>query len=107
MVILYRGSRMQNLEYRLWHRKRIRFIGMPNILADRPVFPEFLQEQATPEALARAALTWLDNPQQAAEARRELAVIATMLGEPGALQRSAQTVLSWADRSSAAPTLPG
>src|SRR5207302_7855493 len=55
MVILYCGSWTQNLEYRLWHRKRIKFIGMPNILADRRICPEFIQEQASAEALSKAA----------------------------------------------------
>jgi len=107
MVIMYRGSRIQELEYRLWHRKRIKFIGMPNILADRVICPEYLQDQASPEALASAALAWLEDPERAAETRRELAAVTAMLGEPGAIQRTARLILSWADRSTAAATPPG
>ncbi len=37
------------------------WIGLPNILADRTVVPELLQNQATPEALAEAILNLLSN----------------------------------------------
>jgi lipid-A-disaccharide synthase len=107
MVILYRGSWAQNLEYRLWHRKRIKFIGMPNILADRMICPEFLQEQASPEALAGATLAWLNDPERTAETRRELAEVTAQLGEPGAVRRTARLILSWAARSTAAAIPPG
>jgi lipid-A-disaccharide synthase len=107
MVILYRGSSLQNLEYRLWHRKRIKFIGMPNILADREICPEFIQEQATPEALSSAAMAWLGSPARTAQTRRELAAVRGMLGEPGGIQRTARLILKWAARSSAEATRPG
>jgi lipid-A-disaccharide synthase len=107
MVILYRGSWIQELEYRLWHRKRIKFIGMPNILAERRICPELIQEQASPEALASAALEWLNDPERAAETRRELAAVTALLGQPGAIQRTARLILSWAAPSTAAATPPG
>jgi lipid-A-disaccharide synthase len=44
------------------------WIGLPNILADRTVVPEILQDQATPEALAQAIQDLLaDNTARAAQ----------------------------------------
>ena len=42
-------------------RKKLQpWVGLPNILCQDFVVPEFLQERATPEALAQATLAWLD-----------------------------------------------
>jgi lipid-A-disaccharide synthase len=42
-------------------RKRLQpWVGLPNILSGEFVVPEFLQDQATPQALAEASLRWLD-----------------------------------------------
>ncbi len=58
MVIAYRMGAMS------WHwmrRKRLQpWVGLPNILSGEFVVPEFLQDQATPQALAEGCLHWLD-----------------------------------------------
>ena len=60
MVIAYR---MQWLSWQIANRKRLLpWIGLPNILCNESLVPEFLQEQVQPEALAKAVLQWLDNP---------------------------------------------
>lgn len=60
MVIAYR---MQWLSWRIANGKRLLpWVGLPNILCNEPLVPEFLQEQVQPEALAQAALHWLDDP---------------------------------------------
>lgn len=38
------------------------FIALPNLLANKALVKEFIQEEATPEALAKDVLSWLDNP---------------------------------------------
>jgi lipid-A-disaccharide synthase len=43
------------------------WVGLPNILCQRFVVPELLQDQATPVALAQAVASWLEYPQRAAE----------------------------------------
>jgi lipid-A-disaccharide synthase len=63
MVITYRlawlnWQRMKRMRYQPW-------FGLPNILSRDFVVPELIQEQATPQALAREALGWLDNPARA------------------------------------------
>ncbi len=60
MVIAYK---MQWLSWQIANRKRLLpWIGLPNILCNEGLVPEFLQEQVQPKALAKAVLRWLDDP---------------------------------------------
>jgi lipid-A-disaccharide synthase len=60
MVITYR---MHWLSWQLMKRMGYQpWVGLPNILCRDFVVPELLQDQATPRALADAALAWLDDP---------------------------------------------
>jgi lipid-A-disaccharide synthase len=93
MVVIYRGSWLQELEYRLWHRRRIRFIAMPNILADESVCPELIQREASPERIAALAWELLTDTSKREAQTRKLAEVASMLGPPGAVRRAAQLAL--------------
>ena len=58
MVVAYH---MGWLSWRLMQRKRLQpWVALPNILCGEFVVPELLQDAATPEALAREILLWLD-----------------------------------------------
>lgn len=60
MVIAYK---MQWLSWQIANRQRLLpWVGLPNILCNEGLVPEFLQEQVQPEALAQAVLRWLDDP---------------------------------------------
>ena len=69
MVICYHlawlnWQRMKRMAYQPW-------FGLPNILSGEFVVPELIQDAATPEALAREGLAWLDDaPRVAALQRR-------------------------------------
>jgi len=59
MVITYvvnwfNAMRMKRLRLQPW-------VGLPNVLCRDFIVPELLQEAATPEALARATIEWLDD----------------------------------------------
>lgn len=75
----------------------VKYLAMPNLLADAPIFPEFIQHEATPENLARAALELLKNPARHQEIQTKLKEIVTSLGGPGASWRAAATVLRLLD----------
>lgn len=49
---------------------RIPFVSLPNLLAGRELVPELLQNQATPQNLARETLRWLDQPQRVIDTQR-------------------------------------
>ena len=43
------------------------YVGLPNILCQDFVVPEFLQEDAVPQEMAKAILHWLNQPSQVAQ----------------------------------------
>lgn len=73
---------------------QVKFLAMPNILADEAIFPEFIQDDATPENLSRAALELLGDPARRQSIREKLRRVTSSLGEPGAARRAATAVLS-------------
>ena len=72
----------------------VKSLTMPNLLAGETVYPEFIQNEATPENLARAALELLENATHRAQIKTQLAKIIASLGEPGAAGRAATAILS-------------
>ena len=63
MVIAYN---MHWLSWQLMRRQRLQpWVGLPNILLQDMAVPEFLQDEATPGALADALDRWLQSPDQA------------------------------------------
>ncbi|HLJ54687.1 MAG TPA: hypothetical protein VKT77_06570 [Chthonomonadaceae bacterium] len=94
MVILYRGSKIMEIEYYLrGFHKSIPHIGLPNILADRRIVPELIQRDATPEAISEHALKMLNDPETRHRVKSELRSLKLLLGEPGASGRAARLVL--------------
>ncbi len=51
------------------------YCSLPNLLANKTLVPEFLQENATPTALAQAVLEWLIHPERVAELEQEYKAI--------------------------------
>ena len=91
MVITYR---MAPISY--WLAKRlvdVEWIGMPNIVLQRSVFPELIQEQANADAIAAAVRSVAGRREELEEALRELR---SALGEPGAAGRAAELALELA-----------
>jgi lipid-A-disaccharide synthase len=70
------------------------YLSMPNLLASDPVFPEFVQDDATPESLANAVLALLKNPADRSERQRVLKEVVSTLGQPGAAKRAAQAIVN-------------
>lgn len=71
---------------------RVKYLAMPNLMAGEEVFPEFIQNAATPENIARAALELLESPGKRAAIRAKLAHVVASLGVPGASRRAADVV---------------
>ena len=73
---------------------RVPHLAMPNLLAGKAVMPEFIQEAATPEALAGAVLGLLETPGALQQVRESLAGVRRLLGPPGAAERAAEAILA-------------
>ncbi|MBI3784804.1 MAG: lipid-A-disaccharide synthase [Deltaproteobacteria bacterium] len=93
MVIMYRVS---PFTFALARRLvRVGYIGMPNIILERRVFPELLQNDVTPEKLVAALHDVRARQNEMTAALRELR---NKLGEPGAAERAARLVLDLLNR---------
>jgi lipid-A-disaccharide synthase len=86
-VAIYKTSRLSYLVGK--QLVRVRYLAMPNLLAGEEVYPEFIQDAATGENIARAALDLLQNPKVRARLERVLERIVRSLGMPGASARAA------------------
>jgi lipid-A-disaccharide synthase len=71
---------------------KVKWLTMPNLLANEEVFPEFIQHAATPEYISRAALELLRDQSRREQVKATLAKIMASLGGPGAAQRAAQAI---------------
>ena len=91
-VTLYKTS---TLTYQIAKRiVTVKSLTMPNLLAGVPVYPEFIQNDATPENLSRAALELLQDEARRTQIKTQLAKIIASLGESGAPKRAATAILS-------------
>ncbi len=91
MIIIYKVSLFSYLLARLLIR--IPRIGLANIVAGKRVVPEFIQQKARAEEIAKVACHWLSNPGLMRETRKELKRVKEKLGTPGASRRAAKIIM--------------
>ena len=91
-VTLYKGSWLNYQIAR--HLITVKTFTMPNLLANEEVYPEFLQNDLTPENVAGAALDLLQNEARRKKIKSQLAQVIASLGEAGAPRRAADAILS-------------
>ena len=87
MVVVGRANPLTAMAVR--RLLKVRWLGMPNLLAGEGLVPEWLQAEATPDRVAASARTLLDAEAAAAQVRG-LAAVEGQLGAGGAAQRVAQ-----------------
>ena len=93
MIITYK---MSNLSWHILKRMRLQaYVGLPNILAERFVVPELLQNDATPEKISQTAITLLKDKNQLADIKLEFTRIHEDLRQNTA-EKAAQLILSLA-----------
>lgn len=71
---------------------RTPFFAMVNLIAQRQVVPELVQDDFTPENVAGEALRLLQDPNARSAVRAGLAEVRKRLGPPGAVERAADAV---------------
>ena len=91
MVVAYRVAPLTGWLLRDLKLVKTAFFSQPNLLAGRPLVPEFFQEQVRPEVLGPAVLAQLERPDRD-ELTREFEVIHASLRRD-ASQRAAEAVL--------------
>ena len=94
-VILYRVSAITAWIARDIIRLKLPFISPVNLVDMQPVIPEFVQNDATPEAIAANALDLLTNPQTRQAMLDGYAGVSKSLGEKGAINRVADSIIDY------------
>lgn len=72
---------------------KVDYLGMPNVLANQELVPEFIQHRAQPREIARAIGRLIDNAQARQEMIWGFDKISAQLGETGASERAAKAIL--------------
>jgi len=72
---------------------KVEHLGMPNVLAEREIVPEFIQHQARPEAIAAEALRLLSDESRRKQMLGEFEAVITKLGSGGASAAAAGAIL--------------
>jgi lipid-A-disaccharide synthase len=89
-IALYRTSW---ITYQIGKRIiQVKYLAMPNLLANEALFPEFIQHEANAESLARAAVELLNDAPRRETIRTKLTKVIESLGGPGASQRAARAI---------------
>ena len=94
-VAAYKVARLTAVIVRLFNLLKTDKFTLPNLLMDTALIPEFIQEQATPQALAQAVADLLDDPGRREEIGRRFATLRTQLAL-GADDRAADAVIELA-----------
>jgi len=91
-VIIYKVS---PLSYALGKRLiKVEHIGIVNLIVGKRLLPELIQEDASPEPIARTVLGMIDDPLLLQRITDELLAVRNRLGGPGASDRLARIALN-------------
>jgi lipid-A-disaccharide synthase len=72
---------------------RIKHLGMPNVLANREIVPEFIQRNAQPAAIAHQLMQLLDDAARREQMLADFEEVIAKLGKGGADEAAARAVL--------------
>ncbi|HEY9749637.1 MAG TPA: lipid-A-disaccharide synthase [Allocoleopsis sp.] len=92
-VVLYRVGAVTAWIARHILKFSIPFMSPPNLVEMKPVVPEFLQDQATPDNIAQAGLELLLNPERRQQTLADYQSMRQAIGEVGVCDRAAKEIL--------------
>ena len=88
MLIVYKTSPVN-----YWIARQlidVPYVGLVNWVAGKKIIPEYIQNEASPEALTEGAKCYLEDPRYYQNIRSALLRVREKLGKPGASMRVAQ-----------------
>ncbi len=92
MVVIYKVS---PLSYWLGKRLiKVKHIGIVNLIAQKELLPELIQDNASPQTVAETVTTMIRDPKRLRQMEKELLGIRDLLGGAGASDRVAQIALN-------------
>ncbi|WP_457623130.1 lipid-A-disaccharide synthase [Persephonella sp.] len=89
-IIVYKVSPLTFLIGRIL--TSINYLGLPNLIADREIVRELLQEECNPETVAEVSLEIIKNKQVYKRIKGDLKLVKEALGEKGAISRTAKLI---------------
>jgi lipid-A-disaccharide synthase len=72
---------------------QVKYLGMPNVLADKEIVPEFIQHRAKPREIAKAVLKLLTDSESTRHLISDFDAIVAKLGAGGANRKAARAIL--------------
>jgi len=90
-VLIYKVAWLTYLAARLV--VNVKYLGMPNLLADTEVLPEFIQHRAKPNALVKALQPLIENANTRQQMISQFDAVIAKLGDSGASQRAARAII--------------
>jgi len=71
----------------------VKYLGMPNLLADKEVVPELIQHRATPNAIVESLQPLIENANVREQMIFEFDAIVPQLGDVGASEKAARAII--------------
>lgn len=97
MILVYRLSALSYLLGRLL--VQVPFIGLVNLVAEKKIVPELIQQHADPENIAFWAEKLLQNPKTRKTMRQELKMVKEKLGKIESSKQAAQIALQMLEKA--------
>src|SRR5438034_7994536 len=91
-VLIYRVAWLTYLAARLV--VKVKYLGMPNVLANREIVPEFIQHKAQPHAIAAAVTRLLTDGTERRRMLTDFACVAQKLGRGEATANAAEAIVA-------------
>jgi len=91
-VLIYRVAWLTYLAARLV--VKIKYLGMPNVLAGREIVPEFIQHKARPPAIAATVARLLTDKSERARMLSDFAGVAQKIGRGKAGENAADAIIT-------------
>lgn len=96
-IIIYRISKLSLFIYRLLespeHKGKPVIVGLPNLIMNEKITPEFTQDDLTPENIAEALKQILTDKQFNTKIRHELTKVKELIGPPGVMDRACELIV--------------
>lgn len=97
LLIVYKVLKFQKWVLQHSHIMQCPYFGLPNIVSNKMIIPEFLVAESAPHyLLAPTFALWQDTPQRR-QCLQDIAALHPLLGNPGASERAAQIALKMID----------
>jgi lipid-A-disaccharide synthase len=93
-VVIYRFSKTTAWLGRNIFKVEVPFMSPPNLVEMKSIVPELLQEEATPDRIAKESLELILNKERRAQMLADYSQMQTAVGEPGVCDRVAQEVFA-------------